>query len=146
MLRLPTSFIPIALLMVGSACGKHETDAPEVAGPDHGTPTDTLALVVGHYKGLLIMQSWSMPDNQSFSSDTVILEVTIDTTLQNAINLGELEQHMVLNEDLSLTMQPGIGYGGATGHIVIGDSIVVGRSQGALSWSFSHSFKGIKLD
>lgn len=145
-MRWPTRLLQITLLLSVIACGKHEAAAPGDQGPEDETPTDTMALIVGQYKGLLITQSWSMPDNQSYSSDTVILEVTVDTTLQNAINLGALEEHMVINADLTLTMQPGLGYGGAQGHLVMGDSIVVERSHGALSWSYSHSFKGIKID
>lgn len=132
------------LLALGS-CSKHDPDEVVPADQDIHR-TDTLALVLGHYRGVREISTWSMPDNSYWSVDTVTLEVTLDTTLSFAVNLEGLESHMVINDDLSLAMEPPLGYGGGHGYLVLGDSIVVERSEGALAWNYSRSFKGKKID
>ncbi len=127
-------------------CRKEANDEVRLEGPATVGVVDTLALSVGMYEGIFVETSWSMPNNNSYSIDTVIMEVVVDSTLAHAINLVGVEEHMIVNPDLSLTLVPGSGYGGGQGYLVLGDSIVVERSQGALSWNFTRSFKGHKID
>ena len=141
---------PLIIAAVGwtalAGCRKDAVDALPRQGQEAVEEVDTLARIVGRYEGVLSQASFSMPNNNASSTDTVILEVVIDSILDGAINLVGVEEHMIVNPDLSLTLTPGSGYGGGRGFLLLGDSIVVMRSQGALAWNFSRSFKGHKID
>ena len=138
------SWIP--LLMLASACAKEEPVAAPVAQPT--APTDIRTALLGDYHGTLTYSSYTAGIGSNSTSHDTVLVVSLDD-LPQCVNIGTLFQHILITEDLQLSISPPYSTGNGSFHgsfTVLNDStkLQVGKSSMSPISAWNTSFLGYR--
>lgn len=137
----------ILVLSVTLALGCSKSDDSDVMVEDGGTappPMDTIRTLVGEYYGHWTQYGWAGPNSVSDSYYRTLL-VSEDSTGPGDLNVELFGNHLILNEDLTLTPSTGSSpFFEGSFHIDDSVRVIIDLHQQSPNLSIDRHFEGAK--